>query len=78
MVNEFNRNRRYKIKNMSFKKNPTVEELKQEVELLQEQVVNLNSKLNAANKQLKNHPAQKELDYLSVKWWFRFFKWIGL
>lgn len=63
---------------MSFKKNPTVEELKAEVELLQEQVINLNSKLTAANRQLRNHPAQKELDYLKSVWWFRFFKWMGL
>lgn len=63
---------------MSFKKNPTVEELKAEVELLQGQLVTINSRLNAANKQLKDHPAQKELDYLSSKWWFRFFKWVGL
>lgn len=63
---------------MSFKKNPTVEELKQEVELLQGQLVTVNSRLNAANKQLKEHPAQKELDYLFGKWWFRFFKWAGL
>jgi len=63
---------------MSFKKNPTVEELKAEVELLQGQLVTVNSRLNAANKQLKNHTAQKELDYLSGKWWFKFFKWIGL
>lgn len=62
---------------MSFKKNPSVDELKSEVELLQGQVVDLNSKLNAAKKQLKNHPAQAELELLSVKWWFRFFKWIG-
>lgn len=63
---------------MSFKKNPTVEELKVEVELLQEQVVTLNSKLNAANKQLKSHPAQVELDKYASKWWFRLFKWMGL
>lgn len=62
---------------MSFKKNPTVEELKAEIELLQEQVIQANSKLNAANKQLKDHPAQKELDYISDKWWFRLFKWLG-
>jgi len=63
---------------MSFKKNPTVEELKQEVELLRGQLVTVNSRLNAANKQLKEHPAQKELDYISGKWWFRFFKWMGV
>lgn len=63
---------------MSFKKNPTVEELKLEVEALQEQVVTLNNKLNASNRALKNHPAQLELDYLKSKLWFRFFKRIGL
>lgn len=62
---------------MSFKKNPTVEELKEEVEALQSQVVNLNAKLNAANKALKSHPAQKELDYIKSKWWFKMFKIIG-
>jgi len=62
---------------MSFKKNPTVEELKAEVELLQGQLVTVNSRLNAANKQLKDHPAQKELDNVKSVWWFRFFKWIG-
>lgn len=63
---------------MSFKKNPTIDELKLEVEVLQEQVVTLNNKLNASNRALKNHPAQLQLDYLKAKWWFRFFKWIGL
>lgn len=63
---------------ISAKKNPSIEELKNEVELLQEQVVSLNSKLNAANRQIKNHPAQKELDYAKTVWWFRFFKWMGL
>lgn len=63
---------------MSFKNKPSVEELKQEVELLQEQVITLNAKLTASNKQLKNHPAQKELDYLYGKWWFKFFKWVGV
>lgn len=56
---------------MSFKKNPTVEELKEEVEALQGQVVTLNAKLNAANKSLKNHPAQKELDVIKAKWWYK-------
>jgi predicted nucleic acid-binding Zn-ribbon protein len=56
---------------MSFKKNPTVEELKEEVEALQGQVVTLNAKLNAANKTLKNHPAQIELDGLKAKWWYK-------
>lgn len=60
------------------KKNPTTEELKKEVELLQEQVVTLNAKLNAANRLYKNHPAENELSELRVKWWFRFFKWVGL
>ena len=58
---------------MSFKKNPSNEELRKEVEILQEQVISLNSRLNAANKQLKSHPAQKELDYLSGKWYVRLF-----
>jgi len=63
---------------MSFKKNPSIEELKAEVELLQGQLVTSNSKLQAANKQLKNHPAQNELDKIKSVWWFRFFKWLGL
>lgn len=60
---------------MSFKKNPSIEELKSEVELLQGQVVMLNSKLNASNRLLKNHPAQIELDRLNGLWWFRLFTW---
>lgn len=56
---------------MSLKKNPTIEELKDEVEALQGQVVTLNARLNASNKALKNHPAQLELDVLKEKWWVR-------
>lgn len=60
---------------MSFKKNPTIEELQKEVELLQEQVVNSNAKINALNKAIKNHPAQLELDVLKKKWWFKLITW---
>lgn len=63
---------------MSFKKNPTIEELTSEVEALQKQVVTLNATLNATKKQLNNHPAVYELSMLKSKWWFKLFNWIGL
>lgn len=70
---------------MSFKKNPTTEELKAEVELLQQQLVDCNNRLNSAKKQLKDHPLKKEneemkgyIEHVEGKWWFRFFKWMGL
>lgn len=63
---------------MSFKKNPTVEELQKEVELLQSQVITTNSKLNAAIKKLDNHPAAIELASVKSKWWYRLFTWVGL
>lgn len=56
---------------MSFKKNPTVEELKEEVEALQGQVVTLNASNNALRKQLNNHPAVIELSLLKAKWWVK-------
>lgn len=58
---------------MSFKKETTKEELRAEIELLQEQVITINAKLNAANRALKNHPAQIELAVLKSKWWVKLF-----
>lgn len=63
---------------MSFKKNPTIEELQKEVELLQEQVITGSAQNKALAKALKNHPAQIELDFLKSKWWYKFFKFLGL
>lgn len=62
----------------TFKKNPTIEELQKEVELLQSQVITTNSKLNAAIKKPDNHPAAIELASVKSKWWYRFFTWMGL
>lgn len=56
---------------MSFKKNPTTEELRSEVEALQHQVVTLNANNNALRKQLNNHPAVHELSVLKSKWWVK-------
>jgi len=63
---------------MSFKKNPTVEELQKEVELLQSQVVTLNASYRASVKKLDNHPAAIELASVKSKWWYRLFTWVGL
>jgi len=63
---------------MSFKKNPTVEELQKEVELLQSQVVTLNASYRAAVKKLDDHPAAIELASVKSKWWFRLFTWMRL
>lgn len=60
---------------MSFKKNPTIEELTDEVEALREQVITLNAKLNATNRAFKNHPAVVELSALKNKWWFKLITW---
>lgn len=60
------------------KKNPTTEELKKEVELLQEQVITTSAKLKAKIKQYDNHPAQLELNRLEGKWWFKLFNWLRL
>jgi hypothetical protein len=56
---------------MSFKKTPTIEELKEEVEAIQHQVVSLNAASNALRKQLNNHPAVIELSVLKSKWWVK-------
>ncbi len=63
---------------MSFKKNPTIEELTSEVEALRHQVVTLNATLNATRKQLNNHPAVQELAVIKSKWWFKFITLSGL
>lgn len=60
---------------MSFKKNPTIEELTSEVESLQAQVINGNAKFNALQKQLNNHPAKLELEVIKSKWWFKLITW---
>lgn len=70
---------------MSFKKTPTIEELKAEVDALQEQAVNGNARLLALKKQYDNHPAQTALEnleckvaYAQSKWLFRILnKWFN-
>lgn len=60
---------------MSFKKDPTIEELQCEVEALQHQVVTLNANNNTLRKQLNNHPAVIELNVLKSKWWVKLITW---
>lgn len=60
---------------MSFKKNPTTEELKMEVETLQSQLVVMNNQNLALKKQINNNPAVIELAALKSKWFVKLFNW---
>lgn len=60
---------------MSFKKNPTIEELTSEVEALREQVVNGNARYNALKKQFDNHPALRELNTIKNTWFYKLLTW---